>query len=37
MTLKIASPKKVAMKASKSINELLKESWRIKIKIVAQA
>ena len=37
VTLKIACHKKVAMKASKSISELLKEAWRIKTKVAAQA
>ena len=37
MVYKAASPRKVAMKASKSRSELLKEAWRIKTKVAAQA
>ena len=37
MIYKAASPRKVALKASKSISELLKEAWKIKTKVAAQA
>ena len=37
MILKATSSKKVAMKVSKSISKLLKEAWRIKTKVAAQA
>ena len=35
--LKARSSKKVAMKTSKSTSKLLKEAWRIKTKVAAQA
>ena len=37
MSHKAASPKKVAMKVSNSISELLKEAWRVKTKVATQA
>ena len=37
MSYEAASPKKVAMEASKSISGLLKEAWKIKTKVAAQA
>ena len=37
MIYKAASPRKVTLKASKSISELLKEAWKIKTKVAAQA
>ena len=37
MIYKAASPRKVTLKASKSISELLKEAWKIKTKVATQA
>ena len=37
MIYKAASSRKVALKASKSISKLLKEAWKIKTKVAAQA
>ena len=37
MIYKAASPRKVALEASKSVSKLLKEAWKIKTKIAAQA
>ena len=37
MIYKAASPRKVALEASKSISKLLKEAWKIKTKVAAQA
>ena len=37
MIYKATSPRKVALEASKSISKLLKEAWKIKTKVAAQA